>query len=168
MNSDDESTLAKMPAAELADVLDLILWDMSNPPSQTGGQKWLAELLARPDVETPEVQAAVAVMLDYLTPEKDRTARGSETFSRYDSADYLKDEDNIAAYLAAVMEEGDPALIPVALGNVARARMLTRLANDAGIDRRELVETFSGQRKPSLGALTKIAGAMGLHIMPKA
>lgn len=168
MNSDNESTLAQMPASELADVLDMILWDMSNPPGQIEGQKWLAELLARPDVETPEVQAAVTVMLDYLTPEKDRKAKGNETFSRYDSADYLKDDDDIAAYLAAVMEEGDPALIPVALGIVSRARMLTRLANDAGIDRRELVETFSGQRPPSPETLTKIAGAMGLRITPKA
>lgn len=43
-------------------------------------------------------------------------------FSRYDTADYLKTEDDIAAYLDAVMEDGDPALIAAALGDVARAR----------------------------------------------
>ena len=35
-------------------------------------------------------------------------------FSRYDTADYLKTEDDIAAYLDAVMEDGDPALIAAA------------------------------------------------------
>ncbi|WP_446939843.1 addiction module antidote protein, partial [Pseudomonas aeruginosa] len=46
-------------------------------------------------------------------------------FSRYDTADYLKTEDDIAAYLDAVMEDGDPALIAAALGDVARARNLS-------------------------------------------
>jgi probable addiction module antidote protein len=46
------------------------------------------------------------------------------TFARYDTADYLKTEADIAAYLEAVMEEsGDnPACIALALGAVARAR----------------------------------------------
>lgn len=43
-------------------------------------------------------------------------------FSRYDTADYLKTEEDIAAYLDAVMEDGDPALIAAALDDVARAR----------------------------------------------
>ncbi len=40
----------------------------------------------------------------------------TERFSRYDTADYLKNEEDIAAYLEAVMEDGDPALIAAALG----------------------------------------------------
>ncbi len=51
-------------------------------------------------------------------------------FSRYDTASYLKDEDDIAAYLDAVMEDGDPALIAAVLGDVARARNLSQLARD--------------------------------------
>lgn len=45
-------------------------------------------------------------------------------FSRYDMADYLKSEDDIAVYIEAAMEDGDPAVITAALGNVARARNL--------------------------------------------
>ncbi len=50
-------------------------------------------------------------------------------FSRYDTADYLKTEDDIAAYIEAVMEEGgdDPAYVARALGDVARARKLRGL-----------------------------------------
>ena len=50
-----------------------------------------------------------------------------ETFSRYDSADYLKTEEDIVAYLDAVMEEGgdDPAYIAHALGVIARARNMS-------------------------------------------
>jgi len=51
-------------------------------------------------------------------------------FSRYDTADYLKTEDDIAAYLDAVMEDGDPALIAAALGDVARARIAVKADSD--------------------------------------
>ena len=34
----------------------------------------------------------------------------------FDAANYLNDEEDVAAYLAAVMEEGDPALLAGALG----------------------------------------------------
>ncbi len=46
-------------------------------------------------------------------------------FSRYDTADYLKDEERISAYLEAATEEAidDPALIAVAFDNIARARL---------------------------------------------
>jgi len=43
-------------------------------------------------------------------------------FRRYDTANYLKTEDDITAYFEAVMEDGDPALIAAALGDVVRAR----------------------------------------------
>jgi DNA-binding phage protein len=47
-----------------------------------------------------------------------------EIFTRYDTADYLKDEPSIAAYLEAAKEQAqdDPALLAVALDNIARAR----------------------------------------------
>ena len=59
----------------------------------------------------------------------------NETFSRYDTADYLKTEDDIAAYLDAVMEEGgdDTAYVARALGVVARA--CARIAAKANSDR---------------------------------
>ncbi len=55
-----------------------------------------------------------------------------EKFARYDSADYLKTEEDIAAYLEAVMEDGgdDPAYVARALGVVARARNMTALARE--------------------------------------
>jgi probable addiction module antidote protein len=44
------------------------------------------------------------------------------TLKRWDAADDLRDEEDIAAYLAIVAEEHDPALLLAALGDVARAR----------------------------------------------
>lgn len=50
-----------------------------------------------------------------------RAARKKATFARYSAADYLKTEADMVAYLRACAEEGDPALIAVALGDIARA-----------------------------------------------
>lgn len=85
-------------------------------------------------------------------------------FSRYDTADYLKTEDEITAYLDAVMEDGDPALIAAALGDVARARNLSQLARDVGMSRQGLDKALSGDGNPSLTTVLKVAQALGLRL----
>lgn len=56
--------------------------------------------------------------------------RTEETLSRWDAADYLKSEEDMAAYLRACLEEtpDDPAFIAAALGDVARAHGMVQLA----------------------------------------
>lgn len=85
-------------------------------------------------------------------------------FSRYDTADYLKTEDEITAYLDAVMEVGDPALIAAALGDVARARNLSQLARDVGMSRQGLDKALSGDGNPSITTVVKVAQALGLRL----
>lgn len=63
------------------------------------------------------------------------SSRETERFSRYDTADYLKSEEDIAAYLEVVMEDGDPALIAAALENVARARSMFDLTPEGEMAR---------------------------------
>ena len=88
------------------------------------------------------------------------------TFSRYDSADYLKTEDDIAAYLEAVMAEAgdDPATIAHALGVVARARNMSQLARDTGMSREGLYKALSGEGNPSFATVMKVAHALGLRL----
>lgn len=69
----------------------------------------------------------------------------SETFTRYDSADYLETEENIATYLNACAEENDPVLLPAALGDIARARNMTQLAAQTGLTRMGLHKALFGQ-----------------------
>jgi probable addiction module antidote protein len=59
--------------------------------------------------------------------------KGPVTFTRYDAADYLKAETDMLAYLRACAEDGDPALIAAALGAIARARGMQKLAEQTGI-----------------------------------
>ena len=88
------------------------------------------------------------------------------TFSRYDTADYLKSEEDIAAYLDAVMEEGgdDPAYVARALGTVARARNMTALASEVGMSRVGLNKALSGEGNPTLATVLKVAKALGLKV----
>jgi probable addiction module antidote protein len=88
------------------------------------------------------------------------------TFSKWDSADYLKSEQDIAAYLNAVFEDhsDDPAFIVKALGNVARARGMTRIARKTGLTREGLYTALSGDGNPSFATVMKVVGALGVQL----
>ncbi len=86
--------------------------------------------------------------------------------TKWDSAKYLQSEEAVIAYLEACFEEAgdDAAFIAKALGNVARARGMTRLAKDTGLSREGLYRTFSGQVKPDFTTILKVISAMGLKL----
>ncbi|WP_435913745.1 addiction module antidote protein [Pedomonas sp. V897] len=94
-------------------------------------------------------------------------AVGMENFKPYDSAHYLETEEAIAAFLEDVMEDSDddPAYVTRALGVVARARMLTQLANDAGMSRRELIGALTADPPADAATAAKIARALGMSFM---
>ncbi len=89
-----------------------------------------------------------------------------ETFSRYDTADYLKTEEDVAAYMEAVMEEGgdDPAFVAQALGDIARARSMSQLARETGMTREGLYKALSSDGNPSFATVVKVARALGLRL----
>ena len=88
----------------------------------------------------------------------------AEKFSRYDTADYLETEEDIRLYLEACQEDGDPALIAAALGDIARARNMTQLAKEAGFTRAGLYKALSAEGNPSFATVFKVAKALGLKI----
>jgi probable addiction module antidote protein len=84
--------------------------------------------------------------------------------TRFDAADYLNDEEDMAGYLAECAEGGDPALIAQALGAIARARSLSQLARDTGMTRAGLSRALAPDGNPSFQTIAKVAGALGLKI----
>jgi len=84
----------------------------------------------------------------------------------YDSADYLKTEEDMALYLEACFEEAgdDPAFIAKALGNIARARGMTQLARDTGLGREGLYKALSTEGNPSFATILKVINALGLRL----
>ena len=84
--------------------------------------------------------------------------------SAWDVSEYLETEEDIAAYLNAIAEEGDPALLQAALGDVARARGMTSIAKEAGVSRESLYKSLSANGNPSFQTISKVSRALGLHI----
>ena len=87
-------------------------------------------------------------------------------YRRWDAVNYLKSEDDMAGYLEAAMEEAsdDPAYITAVLNDIARARGIMKLANEAGMTRAGLYKALSPGSKPSFETVVKISKALGLRL----
>ena len=83
---------------------------------------------------------------------------------RWDSAAYLKTDEDIANYLEAVFEDGDPALVAAALGDVARAKGMTQIAQAAGLGRESLYKALSPEGNPEFATVLKVMHALGLKL----
>jgi probable addiction module antidote protein len=83
----------------------------------------------------------------------------------WDSAEYLKSEEDQIAYLTAVLEEGDPELFTHALGVIARARGMTQVAKEAGLGRANLYKSLGGGAKPEIGTVLKVLRALGIKLV---
>ena len=90
----------------------------------------------------------------------------TEKFSRYDTADYLKTDEDIALYFDACLEEdpGDGSLIRLALGDIARAKGMTRLAKDTGLSRENLYKALSQEGNPEFATIMKVTRALGIKL----
>lgn len=82
----------------------------------------------------------------------------------WDPAEHLKSEDDMAAYLEAALEEGDPNLIAAALGDIARAKGMTQVAREAGLGRESLYKALSPAGNPAFGTILKVVAALGLQL----
>ena len=86
--------------------------------------------------------------------------------TKWDSAEHLKTDEDIAAYLDACFEEAgdDAAFITHALGVVARAKGMTQLAKQTGLGRESLYKALSGDGNPSFATVLKVMNALGVQI----
>lgn len=93
---------------------------------------------------------------------------GTTKLRSWDSAEHLKNEEEILLYLEACLEEGDPALIARALGAIANARGMSQLARDTGMPRENLYKALSGEGNPKFATVMKVVKALGfqLHATP--
>jgi probable addiction module antidote protein len=82
----------------------------------------------------------------------------------WDAAEYLDSPEDMAAYLEAPFDEGDPALIAAALGDIARAKGMTAVARKAGLGRESLYKALSGNGNPELATVMKVMEALGLKL----
>lgn len=90
----------------------------------------------------------------------------AEKFLRWDPADDLKTEEDIALYFQACVDEdpGDGSLVRAALGDIARARGMSQLARDTGLAREGLYKALSPEGNPEFATVMMVIKALGLKL----
>jgi probable addiction module antidote protein len=83
---------------------------------------------------------------------------------RFDAASYLDTEEGQAAYVAMALETGDADFVRDALGLVARARGMGRIAKDSGLNRESLYKALGETGNPEFGTVMRIVRAFGLTL----
>lgn len=84
--------------------------------------------------------------------------------TKWDVVDYLESDEDIAYFLEAAFDDGDPAVITAALGAVARAKGMSQLAKDTGLAREALYRSLSAEGKPEFTTVLKVMKAFGLRL----
>ncbi|MDA8124321.1 MAG: putative addiction module antidote protein [Deltaproteobacteria bacterium] len=82
----------------------------------------------------------------------------------WDVAEHLETVEDMAAYLEAALEEGDPALIAAAMGDIARAKGITQIARETGLGRESLYKALSTEGNPEFATVLKVVKALGLRL----
>ncbi|MBL8831863.1 MAG: putative addiction module antidote protein [Rhodospirillales bacterium] len=88
--------------------------------------------------------------------------------SRFDAADYLDDPETIAEYLAACLEDPNPAVFVAALGDVARAKGMANVARKAGLGRESLYKALEAGAQPRHETVRRVVEALGLKLTVEA
>lgn len=88
-------------------------------------------------------------------------ARGD--IAPYDAAEHL-DPARMEAVMEAAFEDGHPRVISAALGALARARGMARIAEDTGLNPKSLYRSLSPEGNPELDTVMKVVGALGLRL----
>ncbi|MDP2875256.1 MAG: putative addiction module antidote protein [Holophaga sp.] len=96
------------------------------------------------------------------TPRTATIGRAKTTL--YDGAAYLKDEKDMAALLEAALEDGDPRVIAAAMGDIARAQGMTKIAKATGLSRESLYRALSPEGNPELDTFIKVVHALGIQL----
>jgi probable addiction module antidote protein len=83
----------------------------------------------------------------------------------FDMAEYLKTDEEVAAYLSLVLEENDPQELAHALGTVARARGMSEIAKASGITREALYKALRPAAQPRFETISRVCGALGVKLV---
>ena len=83
----------------------------------------------------------------------------------FDMAQHLKSEEDIAAYLSMVIEDGDTSELAHALGVAAKARGMSEVAKKAGITREALYKALRPNASPRFETISKVCAALGVRLV---
>ena len=86
----------------------------------------------------------------------------------FDMAEYIKTEEDIAAYLTLVIEEGDASELAHALGVAARARGMSQIAEMSGLTREALYKALRPNAHPRFDTINRVCAALGVRLVAQA
>ncbi len=91
---------------------------------------------------------------------------GKPKLKKWDIVEHLGSDEDMALYLDACIEEdpGDGSLIRAALGDIARAKGMSRLARDTGLAREGLYKALSAEGNPEFATIMKVIRALGIRL----
>lgn len=84
--------------------------------------------------------------------------------SKFDIADYLDSKEMIAEYLNTILEEGNNEDVIMAIGHIAKAIGMSKIAKETGLSRPSLYKALSDGAKPQFGTIMKVLKAIGGQI----
>jgi probable addiction module antidote protein len=86
------------------------------------------------------------------------------TIAKWDTAEVLNTRERVVAYLDAVLADGDPEMLKLALGNIARSKGMTEIAKQTGIRRTSLYRALSPEGNPEFATVAGVIRALGLRL----
>ena len=84
----------------------------------------------------------------------------------WDPAEYLETEEQIAVYLDDIFKSGDPDLMVTAIGDVARARGMSQIADETNRGRESLYKSLAQGGNPSFETVVRVMGSLGFSLRP--
>ncbi len=84
--------------------------------------------------------------------------------TKFDIADYLESKEMIAEYLNTVLEEGNSSDVIIAIGHIAKAMGMSKIAEETGMSRPSLYKALSDGAKPQFETIMKVLKAIGGQI----
>mgnify|MGYP003333933854 FL=1 len=82
----------------------------------------------------------------------------------FDVAEYLKSDRDLAQYLNAVLEDGDPALFVAAIGDIAKAKGMMEISKKSGVTREALYRALKMGSQPRFETVAKVLQALGMKL----
>jgi probable addiction module antidote protein len=84
--------------------------------------------------------------------------------TKWDVSEHLDTPAAIADYLQGIIEENDVRLLIAAIGDIARAKGMSKIAKDAGLSRESLYRSLSHDSHPEFNTIFQVLQAMKLRI----
>lgn len=100
-------------------------------------------------------------------PRKAKAKAKAIDLAPFDASEYLGNEEVIAEYLAAALENPNPDVFLAAVADVAKARGISALARESGLTRAGIYRGLSAGSTPSFATVIKITRALGVKLVPK-